>query len=340
MIKLLIVETPHKALLTLNNSKETTIVAVNPESVDFLDRNNIPHYIPEDFGYWIPTHKYYQFVADLIIEFFNISMGGMIRGVIDPYIRTYTRLNNILEATSVKKKLYLVGKDRLDDILDDKLFFKGRSLWSRFAEEFDFEIMVIPGGKIKKVISWRDNKLIRSLYDYFRYYRFLIPWKRNEEILFASPMIQMKYYRLKGYYVTQAPIYDERKVLSTKYPEKIFQRIDDYCGSKSGLAKSILKSRFDLFFNEIQPTVYYNAERYEKYLNKNRKRFRMVVFTRRNRPHHYSLLMAATNVGIKTVYFRHGWQAYKMWEDDWSRTGMYDEIIDFGVKIYKEKFNG
>jgi hypothetical protein len=99
-------------------------------------------------------------------------------------------------------------------------------------------------------------------------------------------------------------------------------------------AVRLLIDRLAYFVNYIVPTIYAYAAYYEQLFEK--KEYKVICFDRRNKLYQYGALIAARRIGLKSIYFRHGWDAYDIEDraDKWLRCFDYfvsDVQLDYSL---------
>lgn len=187
--------------------------------------------------------------------------------------------------------------------------------------------------------TWKDNKIIRSSYDFFRCYKFLPSWKFTDPILFASTIPnRIREAKKQGYKVEVLKDPGINRYQSFKLAEFrgfVEQFYDTF--SERYVALILLLDRIVYFINHIVPTIYAYADYYEREFK--RKKYKLIAFDRRNHLYQYGALIAARRVGLKSLYFRHGWDAYDIEDraDKWLRCFDYFmSDVEIDVEVFRE----
>lgn len=345
MKKLIIVE-DFESRGILNSGWDTRLVAITPLAMEKLNRYGYAYTIPGDYYVWhedpVYTRKFQEWLASLDVFLktiypeledirppITVHCVAMLKNVVDAFTRKGKQFQAIMNKENSDEVYYLGGSS--NDVLDDELYFKGKSLFKRFAKTLGDQVHFIDEvvGGPKSVTNWRDNAYIRAWYDTLRYCMFLPSYKRDKKYLFASPMGGVRTFKLKGKWCDVAcdSIVSNYKVDSREYktPYSIVNSIENFTGFSIGIVERVLESRLDYFVNVIVQKILKYKLTYQKYLYKNS--IDCVIFTRRNKLYQYGLLLAARDLGIPTVYVKHGWDAYDSWCNDWNRLRLYDYFV-------------
>jgi|GEM_PF-3585107 len=338
---------------------EGQIIALTPMAMYELDRRGYTYKIPEDYFVWqetlIYTEKFRGWLNKLElflierypeIKAFDIPMTvhcvSMLKNVIDAFVRKGMQFKKIIEQEKPDKCYYMIRFDK-QDVMDDELYFKGMSIFSRFfgkgfVAEFDRQWLFAKMNVSKEVTDWRDNKGIRGTYDWFRYLQFLPSWKRNERFLFASPMSGLRTFNRLGK-ITGLVKEKEYNIKLDDFLLDIMDlvnKIDDLGGFDKSVSFVLLRDRIYYFVEKIVLKILCLKDFYIRYLKENK--FDAVIFTRRNKLYQYGLLLAARQLYIPTIYVKHGWEAYDNWANDWNRLRLYDYFVTH-TKEDKEFFS-
>ena len=345
MKNLLLMEDFERSSL-LRSDLSLNIVALTPMVMESLNYYGYKYSIPGDYYVWREdkeyTRKFQQWLINLehfLIDCYptllfsvdaNITTHYifMLKNIMDAFVRKGKQFQAILNKENPDKVYYQVNSGKVD-VLDDQLWFDGKSLFNRFAEtlgEMVSFIYVYPNKKQKSVTNWRDNFYIRTSYDFFRYCSFVPSWKGKRKYLFASAMPGVRTFKLKGLWCEVAADYDIGDYrMDHIIPDSIVEELSSITGIDVIVTDALLRKRLNHFVNVIVPKILGYKLKWEGYLFKNN--ISAVVFTRRNKLYQYGLLLAARALNIPTVYVKHGWQAYDNWCNDWSRLKVFDYFV-------------
>lgn len=322
------------------------IIALTPMAMYGLDKLGLAYKIPEDYYVWKENenHKadFFKWLEDLNLylkkeyypyfvhsSFHNIPFSyhffAMLKSVYDNFTRVGLTVQKILDEYNPDKIIFLT--DYQKEIYDDELFFKGRSLYRRF-----FSCLIPPDcdmrfyhadSEEKKVTNWRDNFVLRRLYDIFRYWMWLPSLPYGRKYLFASTMPEVRNFKFKGKrveFIWKGPKLSGNIKYSHKIPESLMSNFFGYPSTRT-----IIHPVIKYFVNVIVRKVLIYADYY--WLELGEIKPDCVIFNRRNKLYQYGLLIAAKKRGIKTAYFKHGWEGYDFYHEDYRRLKMYDVVI-------------
>ena len=330
--------------------RKCKFIALTPYSVDQFQKIGFKDFaIPENYYQWQEDEKYSLWFKSWLIEleqfivsyhpFFEdidipltIHCLTMLKNMMDSYIRTSLQYFKILEIVNPKNIDILTGEsDKIKDVIDDELYFKHPSVYFRLI-------------KHKKISVFYSNKIYRRgkdrrIADWIRCLEFISSWKNNKSLLFASAISdKIREAKLKGYKINLLPIpkftikssfYTSIKsCFYTSIPIPLFFSIDKEFDLPIFLSQDILWPRINHFLTKIIPEIEFYVKWYEGYFQK--KDFQCLVFNRRNHLYQYGALIAARKIGLKTIYARHGWDAY----DDnglWWRTEQRLRPFDYFI---------
>ena len=320
------------------------IIALTPMAMEKLNQYGYEYSIPGDYYVWhetpIYTRQFQEWLDQLnecLIRIYpelidldppiTVHCVAMLKNVMDAFTRRGKQFQAIMNKENPEVVCYLGGCS--DETIDEELYFKGKSLFMRFADPLGEGVVYFINGDCnlpKCVTNWRDNRGIRTIYDYFRYCGFLPSWGRGKRYLFASAMDGVLTFREKGRICEVAIDYDVAFQVGN-YPinYSIVKGVASFTGIDISIVEKVLESRLYYFINTIVPKILKYKLAYQRYLF--RKETDCVIFTRRNKLYQYGLLLAASGMGIPTVYVKHGWEAYDNWSNDWRRLRVYDYFV-------------
>ena len=340
----------------VKDSSLLCVVGLTPEACDNMYKAEISYGIPEDYFVWQERRLYSEwfqkwmnelsiFVSGYYQNFRTWHCVSMLKNVIDAFVRRATQWKVIMDKEKPEKIFYMKKIGLKGERIDEELYFKGGSLYSRlFAatdkKNVDKKWILFGKGKnrVKETNNWRDNKKIRNTYDWFRCFRFIPAYGGKKKILLSAsiPNLERKL-RLKGAYIKLAPELSWNVIFfNHSLTDNFFESISQQIGIDSIICKKILEKRLAFFTNIIVPLIINFAERYDSFFKKNK--FDLVIFPRRNHLYQYGLLIAAKRAGIETAYIRHGWDAYDNWVRYYTRFEPYDLFIT-GTELDKEFYS-
>jgi len=329
--------------------KGDTIIALTPLAMYEFDARGWEYKIPEKYLVWEETPSYTGWFCSWLDSIDDLIFKGcgewrvgthcltMLKNVVDAFTRRYAQMNTIAETEQPDEVLYFVDAGRLGDVEDDELYFKGQSLYLSMARALWWErlqLKVVASEVTSRVEgreAWRDNPILRRVYDYFRCFSFL-PTYRGKYFMFASPMPgMMRWLRLHGYRCSLLP------VLETLQPRNwpSTYRFDEFYYPLNLVARDILERKVNYFLDVIVPKIVWLKGKYSTIFGQ--LKFDGIdplclIFNRRNRPYQYAALMAVREHGIPTIYARHGWDAYDMWERELTRFKFFDAYLSNTVE--------
>jgi len=335
------------------DSYQGLYIALTPMVMEELKNRNIPFISFDEYGVWQENEKYIEGMQEWFTELTEFTSKyipqkidmrhfvGIFKGMIDSLTRRWYQFDQFMKLSSPDEVIYVVSRNHIIDKIDDNLWFDGCSLTYTIAKYFfDANIVFVDGVPFKSVKNWRDNSVIRWLYDYMRYCQFVPSW-RFKKVTFASPMKAVREARLGGYIVDvlkDRPIDYEAIDVELQYND-LFRSICNFSGLPYVVCSFLLKSRFDYFFKSFLPRVlayksYYTKKFLFDGVNK-------VVFTRRNKAYMYGVLLACNTWDIESVYIRHGWDAYHSWPNEWKRLLFFKKFVvdNYTDVVYFNKLN-
>lgn len=368
------------SLTKIYDPKKNLIIALNPIVMYWLEEYGYPYMILDDYYVWQESERdmeeYQNWLSKLdsflegcypketkVLDFpVTTYFFAMLKGTIDPFIRRAKQFNAIMKSEEPEHITYILKYKK--NGIDDELFFKGKTILTRYIDSVSSktDMIYIPGEDNFSPINWRDNRLLRWGYNYIRYLRFLPAWriKTKNRILFASPMRQVRECKLMGCMAVVDSPCGWKKVKGNfpyfyhKIPKPLFTDFAIAYDVSYVAAIEVLGERLKYFVNSILPRVFAMKNYYKLWLVQKGHWPDCIIFTRRNKLHHYALLMAARQLKIETVYVRHGWDGYDPWFDGYERIIPYDvsvfetederehyrEAYGTDIRTFKEVING
>jgi len=345
--KLIILEKPYFGL------KDEDVVCTTPEASYWCKKNSINYKIPEDFFLWKETEEYKKWQLNWLLKLDNLLKKEykdenwpsdmhmtyycltMWKNVLDAFARRISQFKKITEGYD--EVLYIGGNGK--DIVDDELYWKGKTLLARMVENAQNGSCLYENSIYKSKREY--NSSLKSLYYFLREYRFLPSWKRSK-ILFASQVKgEIKKTKLRGYRVQIIkPMFGafHCRVFKIHFLSSLIDGLADYFDCDKKFIDSIFGSRLIYYSFKIVPEILSGIDHYKKVFQKSKAN--VIVFNRRNQVYQYAALIAAKKVGMKTVYIRHGWDAYDSWIRKWVRFKPFDYFVattDEGKEFYKKK---
>jgi len=334
--------------------KNVKIIALTPMAMSILDMRMIDYSIPEDYVVWTEDKQHEQWFKEWMNDFGNFVSEhysfdvwhcvAMLKNPIDVVIRRATQWASIINSEQPSRMYYMVGRNKIGkDTIDAEFFFKGESLYSRLFRHYYISCKkdwLLADGDFDKVThNWKDNEVIRSVYHWFRCLRFVPSWN-NRQLLLASDISRVeRYFKKKGFVVDVAR--DLKLIVNSnilKIPNRFFESIAFQASIGHVCCIALLELRLSWFVNVAIPSILDYKEHYKQILSK--RKYDVVVFTRRNKLYQYGLLMTANDLGIRTVYVRHGWDAYKSWIGYHRRKRFFTDFVSevaMDRDLYKRK---
>jgi hypothetical protein len=316
------------------------IIALTPYTVDqFIQAEFYDFEIPEKYYLWQETSSYsiwfqewlerleqivisyHPFFAHIDIPITTHCL-TMLKNVMDAYVRTALQYFKIIRDLKPKKITILTDDAEIVDRIDDELYFKFPSVYFQLTGK---EFKISFSGEYYYQKDWRE------IAEWIRCLQFIPSWKRNKSLLFAAPMSEkIREAKLKGFKteILHIPHYEHFSYFQPSPPISLFQSIDKEFDFPPFTSQNILWPRIKYFLVKIIAEIKLYAEYYEKYFRENE--FSCLVFNRRNHPYQYGALIAARKMGLKTIYIRHGWDAYddnKLWWRPEQRLRPFDYFV-------------
>ena len=140
---------------------------------------------------------------------------------------------------------------------------------------------------MKKTNNWRDNKIIRSIFDYLRYYKWKPSFDTSGVTLFASNMPYIKMFKKAG---KRVEILQDVSVLWEPHNFKIKDELfKNFPIEMRILNNRRLVSRLYAFINQIVPKIFAYADYYTSYFK--RHYYAGIIFNRRNKLCHSTCIL-------------------------------------------------
>lgn len=369
-MKLLLVEDFDFQIVQAHVGKGYEVIPLTPIAAWRLDQMGVPYTIPEHYESWCDQNDpaYQRWFREtwlpLLAKVSSIPIQTLLylltplRFWMESFLRRGYQLRAILEKCRPTHIHYLAGMDKEICEIDDDLFRKSGSLFlTLFQTAYRGPVIWIKALPKERVTTgWSRLEWTRRYYDWFRTFRFLPPFfmsKGRLRLCFANVISdKIREVKIWGHSVIMLPeIQLEYKMeepsklesqwwrkggFSVSLPMSVFDEVARFSGLPLTWCMDGLKPQLTYFLESWEPKVNVLRNRYKDYLQS--RNFSYIIFNKRNSPHRYAAHMAAMDIGLKTVYVRHGWSADDAWENKYTRLGAFDYYIcntQSGYEFYK-----
>jgi len=341
-MKLIIVENFHPDILDYKNE---TIFALNPKACSDLDDNGVFYNVLDSLGSFTTDNKFFSWFESFIkvLQFHHFKNTDLVFDCVAPlhsmipnFINRALQYEALFDNHKPEEVIYFVSQQSRIREITQELEFKRMSIFHLlYSSMWKMEnpnscfIRYTNDKPYKRLTSrFRDTKYIRGVLDYIRCLEFL-PKYRKENILFVNRIPnEIRDAKLKGYgvnIITPESYLPQSSEKNSGIHNSVYQTIEDNYGIPIKISSRILDRVLEYYVYQYLPLVL----RYkEAYLNHFRQvKYDCVVFRHRTVPYQFGAYLATKEVGIKTVYIRHGWDAFYNPITYKVRRGVYDYFV-------------
>lgn len=331
-------------LEVLASHPNSRVIGLSPMACWGLDKAMVKHGIPEDYGAWSDAKDVaYQewFVGTWIptlAKEFGISMQELmllmtpLRFMMEAFLRRARHVRWIMERERPDRVHYVLSRSKERDPIDDDLYRKGGSLFHSVFGAFAPDMTTSWVGGLdsdgRRFEKWLRRRL-RGWYDWARAAR-VLKWGGYGGARFCFTSVlpgMMCRVAQAGHRAAVLPRFESEAELWGDWPVFIARALVElsrFTGFPMAVCDCLLP-QLNQFFHSFLPKVQDLRGRYKIFFKP--FGFYYIIFNRRNKPHLYAAHMAARDMGIKTVYVRHGWSADDAWENRYTRLSTFDYFI-------------
>jgi hypothetical protein len=336
--------------------EDVVIISLTPEASYHLKKDELDYKIPEDYFVWDSREHKSDFdvwfgtfrtaVDSVAMEIFPMleelpypvsqACIVMLRGMLLPFFVRVQQFKAIMGVES-PSKIWFIGRGGEDQLEPELRFLKGESLFRRLCSSSwhpGMEARFISAGE-EELTSWRDNKRIRQIYNFFRTFQcFPLMLGNGGTVWFANVIPKcMRQSKLRGYrtkLVPQVETFDFNLIdINSDYQETntLCLMVADKAGIPVEVVFSVLGTRFNYFLCSMVPQIYALAKGYMAFFSTVKqasKDIPFVVFNNVNSVQLIGMLYGTVLSETKTMFLDHGWDGYDLFE-----TRYYEKMMPF-----------